>query len=689
MKQPKTKSVQKPLQTERAKQQEIPVSGGFLSNLKWPDRYWLMIIFLSIVGMIIRCINLDYLTLWVDEHVFVLPAREGTPFQVYDPSGYVLPILQYIFFEIFGCTPFVARFVSVLFGVGCIPMVYLVGKKYFSKNVGLFAAVLVTFSLYLVFWSRIARNYAIFAFAFLVLMYYLGDCLGVQKRFVEGKNKILNYFKINLKQIAIFFVVMLFAVQSHSLAIMAGFAIAFYHFVMFFVNLSKKQSVVKKILSVNAVITYGFLLYFLLLFMPWFQGIANQILATEVLGGVIAKVFPTPERILFLWKEDPFSVFKIYLDVFKTDLPWLWWLGFGGLFLGMYRYRKAGLYLFALFAVPLLLMSFIFREPVLPRYVIFLSPLLMLGIAMVFDELIIQIRQRLPNNKRLPKIAIVTCLIALFVLSPYQQSWTMVKTKKHGQVMPPELSRWYFADWQSVLKSAKREILPDDILLATITSYPVFYINTDVANTLLFRQMRYNAKIYAYEPQDVDTVTPNAHSLPALQKLFNENDRVWLFADYYFRNVMTDPLCRDFIIRNTTFRYDLSNQFVKVFLYDKNQPRLHQNYMLDLLSPDSPATQEYTINIPNLSNQQLRILVDAEGMMYDNELCIEINGTVTGFQINNTEGLQMGQRQTLIANVTPASSGLQQGENKFRLFYNQGNMPRNAKIAVYNFQIGF
>ena len=138
---------------------------------KIPTTYWLIGV-LTLIGLVLRLINLDYLTLWVDEYIHAVPAKEWAEGRAYTPSennGILLTYMISFFYKIFGVSDFWARFPSVLFGVGCIPLIYILGKRLFNDFVGVVSALLITVSLYHVYWSRIGRNYAIFVFFFLLM----------------------------------------------------------------------------------------------------------------------------------------------------------------------------------------------------------------------------------------------------------------------------------------------------------------------------------------------------------------------------------------------------------------------------------------------------------------------------------------------------------------------------------------
>ena len=126
-----------------------------------------------LAGTLIRLLHLSDLSLWMDEYVHVMRAKgflEGAgPLLTDDNNGILLTLCLLPGFAIFGPTVFWARFPNVLFGVGLIYLVYRMGARLFNRYVGLFAASAATLSLFLIFWSRVCRNYAPLAFFYLLL----------------------------------------------------------------------------------------------------------------------------------------------------------------------------------------------------------------------------------------------------------------------------------------------------------------------------------------------------------------------------------------------------------------------------------------------------------------------------------------------------------------------------------------
>jgi 4-amino-4-deoxy-L-arabinose transferase-like glycosyltransferase len=74
-------------------------------------------------------------------------------------------------FAIFGITEFAARLPSVFFGTLMIPLVYLIGSRWGNSRIAIIAAVLITFSVWEIAWSRQARMYQQLQFFYILSLY--------------------------------------------------------------------------------------------------------------------------------------------------------------------------------------------------------------------------------------------------------------------------------------------------------------------------------------------------------------------------------------------------------------------------------------------------------------------------------------------------------------------------------------
>ncbi|MDR1582749.1 MAG: glycosyltransferase family 39 protein [Prevotellaceae bacterium] len=646
------------------------------------DIYTIVLFLLTLAAFVLRIIHVDYLTLWVDEYVHVDRARffPEQPLFTSDNNGILLTMFIIPLFKLFGANEFWARFPSVIFGTLLVPAVYLFAKHFFNKNrnIALISAALVAFSTYLTFWSRISRNYAIFVFFFLLFLYFLGRALNMDDSFKEGKNRLLNYLKLQPKYLWFALGLLVLSILSHQLAFLFIYGLMFYYALLFLNDLFRKKY---NFISIEAIIAYLFVLFSIILFIPAVQGIFRSFFLLFLPQNVANWVLPNLDRLSELWKTEPYNTLKIYNDVLKTDYASLYGLGWIGFICTWIRYRKQGFYITAMFAVLFLAMSFVFREPSLPRYLIYIYPLFLMAIACSFDTVVHLIRKiKIKINSLL---AVIVSIVIIGCLPTTKATVQIVTEKKHGQVVPHELSNWFFPDWKMSLKKVQLQVKPDDAIISTMSSYPGFYLKrTDI---IQFRQRFYNSTAHQYENFPPDTTTPNAKSLEALQKLFNETERIWLFADYYFTNVMTDPRCRDYIVRNCEFKYDLSNEYVKVFFRDSNTPPAYQNQIVELLTRNSPGTMEYSMMLPNPANRKVQMIIEAQGIFFDNELGAVINGQIFGVPITSQVHEQAGHQIFLVD--IPRGIPLREGENKFQFFCNTNSSRKNLKIAVYNFSL--
>ncbi len=648
------------------------------------DFYTVSVLILCIVGFVLRFTNVGFLTLWFDEYAPVNRARlyPEQPLFASDNSGFLYIALIYPLFKLFGTTELMARLPSVIIGTMSIPLLYQFGKKFFNKHVGLFAALLLTFSQYHIFWSRIARHYILFLFAFLLLAYWVGKCLNVKDEFKQTGVKFFDYLHFNWQTGLITVTVLLFSVLAHQLTFLIVYAVGFYCLIVFIANLFQKQT--RSYLSIYAIVGYLFVLYSVVLFVPTFQEWARLWLQLFMPKGAAEHFVPNMTLLIELWKTNPWDVFNIHFGVLKMDYVKLYVVGLIGCVWEIYRFGKSGLYGFSLFAIIFLLMCFVFRDPSVPRYLLYIYPFFLLGIAIAFYEFIFWFN-RYVKNKMAQNVALAACMVAIALLSPLKRSWAMVQSKEHGRVIAQQLSHWYFPDWKSTLRRVKPMLKASDLIMSTTFQHPSFYLNKK--DVFWFRQRHYDVGVHAFVNNEPDTTKQNASSLEAVTKLYNEYERGWLFGDYYLTNVMTDPRARDFIIRNADFMYALSNEYVKVFHWDKSQRKRYTNGMAELLTQSTSATFEYSMDLPNLAGKKVEIVVETEGVRYDNELLVQLNGTNLGVLLKTARTPNLGGKQTFAVEVP--SNALKVGENKIRFVYNTNEYRYNksAKVAVYNLSL--
>ena len=141
---------------------------------------WEIILLFAILifAFFLRVYSLGNAPLWVDESISAMASKNillhGTPSLDSGADYGSALIFHYLqaFFMLFGQSEFFARFVSVIFGILTILLVYFIGKEY-SKSAGIFCALFMSVFFMEVFFSRQARFYQLFQLAFFASLYFL------------------------------------------------------------------------------------------------------------------------------------------------------------------------------------------------------------------------------------------------------------------------------------------------------------------------------------------------------------------------------------------------------------------------------------------------------------------------------------------------------------------------------------
>ncbi len=81
-------------------------------------------------------------------------------------------IVLHFWIKLFGISAFSVRFLSVVFSALTAVVVFLIGNKFFSKQIGIIAALIFTLSLFHVYFSHEARVYPLFIFLTTLSLYY-------------------------------------------------------------------------------------------------------------------------------------------------------------------------------------------------------------------------------------------------------------------------------------------------------------------------------------------------------------------------------------------------------------------------------------------------------------------------------------------------------------------------------------
>ena len=129
------------------------------------------------LGLVLRIYDLGTESLWLDEG-FSIRIADLNLFQIVVEKTYrdIHPPLYYVilhyWINLFGDTEFSTRFLSVLFGLFSIFMIYKVGTLLFNKNVGMLSSLLLALSVFHIQYSQEVRMYSLMTLLTLLSIYF-------------------------------------------------------------------------------------------------------------------------------------------------------------------------------------------------------------------------------------------------------------------------------------------------------------------------------------------------------------------------------------------------------------------------------------------------------------------------------------------------------------------------------------
>lgn len=654
--------------------------------------YFIILMVILLAGFVLRLMNLGVVSLWVDEYVHVLRAQDvvngNGPLFTSDNGGILLTMIIIPLFKVFGETAFMARLPGVIFGTLCIPLIFLLAKKLFNKNVAVIAAFLGAFSLYLIFWSRMSRNYAIFEFFYLLLL----------TAFIYGfehfKNplrqpEIANRFRINLKFVAALPVILLLSVISHNLSFFFLFSAGMY-FLLMAVFKRMKPELGDALPKLYTVLGAVFLVVSLFLFIPGLSNIMKAPLSLFLPPDYVDWFVPDWSKLGEAWEQKPYESFDRYFDVLKYDFKYFYIVGILGLISSLFINLRSGIFLISFFVWPFILMSFVFREPYLPRYLIYIYPLFLISGAAMLYHTCSFVSRFFFKNKSVSFISLSTFILTALLVIPIFRTgevWSLVSAEKHSKfLVDSKLSRWSFTNWAGPFNTLRDEIQPNHAVLSTIPGSAKFYLQRDDVGW--FRQRKYSPKEKGYVLNEYDdSGEVSARTLQNLKETMERYPTGWLFADYYLFGPLTDPQARNHVFQNMKYEFEASsNGDVYVFSWGRTQ-NIEPMATVEHLGPNNTVSQPMRINLPGISNYpHVDFYIDCEGIDFNQEAVVIFNGNYSQF-IPPPKGKGRG-----LTGIRVSTQNLKNGENTVQFNYHPGEeQPQNdtqTGFAIYNLRVG-
>ena len=140
-------------------------------------KYGIALLGIVLIGAFLRVYHLGTQSIWLDEAFSVALAKMTLPQMVQATAADVHPPFYYFLLHywiiVFGTSESAVRLLSALFGILAIPMIYVVGRRLFNKEVGLVGALILALSSFNVYYSQETRMYSLMALLALLSMVLL------------------------------------------------------------------------------------------------------------------------------------------------------------------------------------------------------------------------------------------------------------------------------------------------------------------------------------------------------------------------------------------------------------------------------------------------------------------------------------------------------------------------------------
>jgi len=141
-------------------------------------KYDVGLLAIILLGLFLRVYHLQTQSIWFDEAFSVFESKMSLPQLVetvarVENSPPLYFVLLHYWMMIFGTSESAVRFLSALFGVLAIPVIYLVGRQLFNEEVGLLSALILAISSFNIWYSQETRMYTLMVLLVLLSMYCL------------------------------------------------------------------------------------------------------------------------------------------------------------------------------------------------------------------------------------------------------------------------------------------------------------------------------------------------------------------------------------------------------------------------------------------------------------------------------------------------------------------------------------
>lgn len=545
-----------------------------------------LLLFIILAGIYLRVYNLDKPSFWVDELDFVYAAKSMS--EVGRPllnSGYPYsraPLVTYSLmasFKLFGISEFSARLPVAIFGVLSIPLLYLIGRSFFGKRVGLLAALFLTFSPLAIGLSRTCRMYSLFQFLFLagVYFFYLGFeardksnnmAASRQRRiYFAPFTKILERWQIHLPMLSLGGLFLLLAYITHQnaglfLLSLMGYLAACWIFLSIKGGI-KSFPTEKYVVPLGVIILMGLLAY---------------LINPEVHNFIVHAVTYLPKWAEVDSAQNPWLIFDFLFTSMET-VPFNLLFVLGTLLLIVNK-NKAGLYTLLTFWVPVLAFSFLFQYRK-NDYIFHVFPIFFLVSAYALDRVIgfthlifasWKSAQRISNKLTDSQFTNWLSTLLLLIWIPITPAFLFAQ--KIPRLPDGHFNgAKYHNEWKQAADFLQDKLDQNDVIISTLPQTIQYYTGRAEYNlNWHYADQARRSKIYAPDGCLIDFYSGAdvIEDLDELKTIFIRHRKGWIIVDNYrFRNPVYVPEnIQQYLVNYVTKSFETKRGTVSIYRWN-------------------------------------------------------------------------------------------------------------------------
>jgi hypothetical protein len=490
--------------------------------------------------------------------------------------------------------------------------------------------------------------------------------------------------------LSLLFLAFIAALLSHQLAVFFVFAASIYIAGVGIAEYFWKKNKV----NIYTLAAIPLLVMILLLFHPALNTTLRSLLGLFVETRNLDWFLVNWDMVSKQWQEKPYQSWNVYWGVVTYDYIRLWIPGCAGLVLGFFVRKRSAWFVATQLIVITLLLSFIYRDPNLPRYFIFLYPIWWISIGVAFYVLWTTLQKFVFKLK--PGGVVYKALFLLpFVLILF--AWRFKEVKKlinveerSGWVTSSSLTKWRFTNWRDACLYVNAHKQPGDVIMSTIPNAVSYYTHND--SVVWFRQNYLDTKTRKYTPHPIkmgkDSIL-NAQTAENFLATINAHPRGWILADYYLYGPFTNSAAMVNVFTNTHLVSEaVFDGSVILFHWDKNEPHPQtQNFVAAVgTNASNLATPEFQMNMPAeiLTGGTVQVVVKTQGIEREGEAFLVLNGqNRLDLPVNKSD-------QPEIVKIPCPAEALKPGQNKFQFAYEESlYTPGNSSNGYLIYYLGF